>query len=168
MIVKAKDKMEEIAVRGVTSNTKEAKITICAVPDQAGIAAKIFTEISKAGANVDIIVQNVSHTKLTDISFTVPKGDLTKALAATRAVAKVIRAGEVSSDDNVARVSIVGSGMRSHHGIAAKMFDTLAKNKINIEMISTSEISVSCIINAKNTDKAVSALHKAFGLDKIK
>lgn len=164
MIVKSTPKIEEIAVRGVTTNKSEAKITIRAVPDQTGIAAKIFNEISKAGANVDIIVQNVSQTKHTDISFTVPKSDLKKALDASQKVAKVIGAGEVSSDESIARVSIVGSGMKSHQGIAAKMFETLAKNRINIEMISTSEISISCIIEAQHVDKAAQALHKAFNL----
>lgn len=167
MILKATDKMEDIAVRGVTSNKNEAKITICAVPDQAGIAAKIFTEISRAGVNVDIIVQNVSHTRLTDISFTVPKTELKQAIAATEKIAKKIQAGKVSYDENVARVSIVGSGMRSHHGIAAKMFKIMADNKINIDMISTSEISISCIISSKSVEPAVAALHKSFKLDKI-
>ena len=166
MIVASSPKLEDVAVRGVTSNTNEAKITICAVPDQTGIAAKIFNEISKTGANVDIIVQNVSHTKLTDISFTVPKKDLTKALTASKEIAKKIKAGEVTADNAIARVSIVGSGMRSHHGIAAKMFKSLAESKINIEMISTSEISISCIISEKETQKAVTALHKAFELHK--
>ncbi|MFC1510345.1 aspartate kinase [Candidatus Omnitrophota bacterium] len=164
MIVKNTDKLEDISVRGVTCNKSEAKITICAVPDQPGIAAKIFTEISKAGSNVDVIVQNVSHTKHTDISFTVPKGELTKTLAAAEKIAKKIKAGSILSDKNIARVSIVGSGMRSHQGIAAQMFETLAKNKINIDMIATSEISISCIINQKQTDKAVAVLHKAFDL----
>ena len=162
MIMRRNTKMEEIAVQGVTSNKSEAKITINAVPDKAGIAAQLFTAVSKAGANVDIIVQNVSHSKLSDISFTVPKTDLAKALKATEAVAKKLKAGEVTSDKNIARVSIIGSGMRSHQGIAARMFETLAKNKINIDMISTSEISISCIINQKQTDKAMQVLHKAF------
>jgi len=164
MITKSTGKIEEIAVRGVTTNKSEAKITIRAVPDQTGIAAKIFNEISKAGANVDIIVQNVSQTKHTDISFTVPKSDLKKALDASRKVAKAINAGEVSFDENIARVSIVGSGMKSHQGIAAKMFETLAKNKVNIDMISTSEISISCIIGLQHVDKAAQTLHKAFNL----
>lgn len=164
MIVKEQSKLEEIAVRGVTSNKNEAKITIHAVPDQPGIAAKIFTEIAKAGVNVDVIVQNVSNTKLTDISFTVPKNELTKALASTEKIAKKIKAGNVSTSNTIARVSIVGSGMRSNHGVAAQMFDCLAKNKINIDMIATSEISISCIISEKQTDKAVTALHKAFKL----
>ena len=168
MIVKNTTKLEEIAVRGITSNKSEAKITICAVPDQPGIAAQIFNEISKAGVNVDIIVQNISHTRHTDISFTVPMKDLTKAIKAANKIAKKINAGSVSQDKNVARISVVGSGMRSHQGIAAKMFQTLAKNKINIDMIATSEISISCIIEQNTTDKAVKALHKAFELQKIK
>lgn len=166
MIVKKTSKLEEVVVQGVTSSKSDAKITICAVPDQPGIAAKIFTEISKIGVNVDIIVQNVSHTRHTDISFTVPKKGLSKAFAAAKKIAKKIKAGEVQQDKNIARISIVGSGMRSHHGIAAKMFQTLAKNKINIEMIATSEISISCIINSVQATKAVKALHKAFQLEK--
>lgn len=164
MIVKKTNKLEEIAVQGVTSSKSEAKITICTVPDQPGIAAKIFTEISKAGVNVDIIVQNVSQTRHTDISFTVPKSDLTKALNAAKLIAKKIHAGEVQHDKNIARVSIVGSGMRSHNGIAATMFQALAKNKINIEMISTSEISISCIIAINRVEKAVKALTQEFQL----
>lgn len=164
MIITKNEKLEDIAVRGITSNKSEAKITICDVPNQPGIAAKIFTEISKTGANIDIIVQNVSHTRHTDISFTVPKTDFVKAFAAAEKIAKKIKAGELQCDKNIARVSIVGSGMRSHHGIAAKMFSTLAKNKINIDMISTSEISISCIIGQEHTDKAVRMLHKSFGL----
>lgn len=167
MIRKVTQKMEEIVVSGVTKNKGEAKVTINAVPDQPGIAAKIFTEISKAGANVDIIVQNTGHDKLTDVSFTVPAGDLPKAVKAAEIVAKKIKAGSVESDKNIARVSIVGSGMRSHSGIAATMFETLAKNKINIQMIATSEISISVVVNPKQADKAVIALHKAFNLDKL-
>ena len=168
MIVKKSNKLEEVSVQGVTSSRSEAKITICAVPDQPGIAAKIFTEVSKVGARVDIIVQNISHTRHTDISFTVPKTHLTKALNAAKIVAQRIRAGEVQHNKNIARISIIGSGMRSHHGIAAIMFQTLAKNKINIEMIATSEISISCIISNNQVTKAVKALHKQFRLHKRK
>jgi aspartate kinase len=168
MIVKKTNKLEEVVVQGVTSSKSEAKITICAVPDQPGIAAKIFTEVSKVGASVDIIVQNISHTRHTDISFTVSKTYLTKALNAAKIVAKQIRAGEVKHDKNIAKVSIVGSGMRSHQGIAAAMFQILARNNINIDMISTSEISISCIIAIHHVDKAVKALHKQFRLDKRK
>lgn len=168
MIVKKTSNLEQVSVQGVTSSRSEAKITICAVPDQPGIAAKIFTEVSKVGATVDIIVQNISHTRHTDISFTVPKTHLTKALNAVKIVAKKIRAGEVQHNNNIARISIVGSGMRSHHGIAAQMFRTLAKSKVNIEMIATSEISISCIISNRQVAKAVMALHKEFGLGKGK
>lgn len=167
MIVKETEKMEEVAVRGVTSNKNEAKITICSVPDKPGVAAQIFTRISMAGVIVDTIVQNVSHTKLTDISFTVPKTDMNKAIKAAQEVGRKVGLGGILHDDNVARVSIVGSGMRSHSGIAAQMFKTLAENKVNIEMISTSEISISCIIRKEDADKAVKALHKQFKLDKI-
>ncbi len=167
MIIKENDKLEHIAVRGVTCNKSEAKITIAAVPDKPGVAAKIFTELAKSGISVDTIVQNVSHTKHTDISFTVSKNDLAKAIKVTESVAKKIKAGTVTSDKNIARVSIVGSGMRSHHGIAAQMFETLAEHKVNINMISTSEISISCIIDQKSTDKAVKALHSAFKLDTL-
>lgn len=167
MIVKETEKMESIAVRGVTCNKSEAKITICSVPDKPGIAAKIFEQISKDGINVDTIVQNVPHDKLSDISFTVPKADLNKAIKATNAIGQKIGAGEILEDRNIARVSLIGSGMRSHSGIAAKMFKTLADNAINIEMISTSEISVSCIIQQDLADKAVKSLHKTFKLDQL-
>ncbi|MCR4336886.1 MAG: aspartate kinase [Candidatus Omnitrophica bacterium] len=167
MILKRDEKLEEVSVRGITCDKSEAKITICAVPDKPGVAAYIFNEISKVGISVDTIVQNVSHTRLTDISFTVAKTDLDKAIKATEKISKKIGAGEVQHDKNVARVSIVGSGMRSHHGIAAKMFQTLAKRKINIEMITTSEISISCIIHSGNADKAAKSLHAAFELEKI-
>jgi len=167
MIVKETEKMEEIAVRGVTCNKTEAKITICSVPDKPGIAAIIFGEISKRGINVDTIVQNVPHDRLSDISFTVPKADLNKAIKATQEIGSKIGAGEILEDRNVARVSLVGSGMRSHSGIAAKMFKTMADAKINIDMISTSEISVSCIIQQDLADKAVKALHKTFKLEQI-
>ncbi len=165
MIVKEDEKMEGVVVRGITCNKSEAKLTVCGVPDKPGVAAKIFTEVSKAGISVDTIVQNVSHTRQTDISFTVPKSSLTKALDVTKKVAKKIGAGDVLDDKNIARVSIVGSGMRSYPGVAAKMFQTLAENHINIEMISTSEISISCIIDQKYSDMAVQKLHKKFNLE---
>ncbi|MFC1593769.1 aspartate kinase [Candidatus Omnitrophota bacterium] len=166
MIVKESKKMEEVVVRGVTLNKKEAKLTICDVPDRPGIAGKIFGEISKAGVNVDMIVQNVSHTRQTDISFTVPKSHLDKALKISKKVSSQIKAGAVLKDANVARISIVGVGMKSHPGIAAKMFKVLAENKINIEMISTSEISISCIIKRKFGNQAVKALNRKFNLIK--
>ncbi len=166
MIVKEVKRMEDVVVSGVTLNKNEAKITICDVPDRPGVAAKIFKELSGAGVNVDMIVQNVSHIRKTDISFTVNKPALSRAIKLTRKVAKSIQAGEVLQDENIARVSIVGVGMKSHPGVAATMFDALAKNKINIEMISTSDISISCIIQKKFAESAVRTLHGKFGLSK--
>ncbi len=167
MIVQKNEKMESVAVRGITCNKSEAKVTIRNVPDKPGIAAKIFTAISKAGINVDTIVQNVSYTKHTDISFTVSKKDLEKTLKTVKGLSKQMNFGDVVADKDIARVSIIGSGMRSHCGVAAKMFQTLADSKINIEMITTSEINTSCIIDQALADKAVQILHKKFNLDQV-
>ncbi len=165
-IIKEAKKMEDVVVSGVTLNKGEAKITICNVPDRPGVAAKIFKELSSNGINVDMIVQNVSHLRQTDISFTVNKSDAHKTVRITKKVAKNMRAGEVFEDQDIARVSLVGVGMRSHPGVAAKMFEVLALNKINIEMISTSDISISCIIKKKFAETAVRELHEKFGLGK--
>ena len=159
MILKEVKRMEDVLVSGVTLNKNEAKITICSVPDSPGVAAKIFKELSSSGINVDMIVQNVSHIRQTDISFTVTKANAQKALKITKRAAKNISAGEVIVDEDIARVSIVGVGMKSHPGVAATMFEALAKNKINIEMISTSDISISCIIQKKFAEIAVKVLH---------
>ncbi|MDD5618448.1 MAG: aspartate kinase [Candidatus Omnitrophica bacterium] len=159
MIVKEAKNMEDVLVRSVTLNKNEAKITVCDVPDKPGIAAKIFNTIAQNYINVDMIVQNVSHTRITDISFTIPKADAFKTAKITRKIASRIGAGEVIEDHNIARISIVGVGMKSHPGVAAKMFEILAKNKVNIEMISTSDISISCIINKKSAEKAVKSIH---------
>jgi len=166
MIVKEAKMMEEVVVSGVTLNKNEAKITVCNVPDRPGVAAQIFKKLSDTGINVDMIVQNVSHLRQTDISFTVNKAQLSKASRLTNKIAKALKAGEVLEDEGIGRVSIVGVGMKSHPGVAATMFDVLAKNKINIEMISTSDISISCIIKKRFTEKAVRALHTKFGLGK--
>lgn len=166
MITDQTKKLEEVIVTGITLNKDEAKVTIRDVPDKPGIAAKIFGKVSKEGINVDMIVQNVSKTKMTDLSFTIKKSDLSKAIKITRNVAGEIRAGEIISDEDIARVSIVGVGMKSHPGIAAKMFKALAEKKINIEMISTSEISISCVVRKKFGEAAVRAIHKEFGLSK--
>ena len=165
MIVKNTQKLEDISVSGITCNKAEAKITICGVQDKPGVAAEIFTQISKAGVMVDTIVQNVGYARQTDISFTVLKTDLAKALKATTVIAEKLKTGDVLHDKNIARISIVGSGMRSHRGVAAKMFQTLAEHEVNIEMITTSDISVSCIINQAQAEKAVKALHKVFNLE---
>ncbi|MBM3249538.1 MAG: aspartate kinase [Candidatus Omnitrophica bacterium] len=166
MIIKEVKRMEDVVVSGVTLNKNEAKITICNVPDRPGIAAKLFKGLSSSGINVDMIVQNVSHLRSTDISFTVSKAEFPKALRITRKAAKAIGAGDVLDDQDIARVSVVGVGMKTHSGVAAKMFDALAKDKINIEMISTSDISISCIIQKKFAEAAVKTLHSKFGLAK--
>ena len=159
--------MEEVVVRGVTVARDEAKVTICDVPDRPGLAAKIFTKLSDANINVDMILQNVSRTGSTDVSFTVTLGELAKTLTTARQVARAVGAKGVIYDDKIAKVSVVGVGMRSHSGIAARMFQALAKQSINIEMIPTSEIKISCVISKAQAVKAVRALHKAFGLDRL-
>jgi aspartate kinase len=166
MIIKEVKKMEDVVVSGVTLNKNEAKITICDVPDRPGAAAKLFKELSGGGINVDMIVQNVSHTRRTDISFTVNKSDVLRTMKLTKRVARGIGAGQVLEDQDIARVAVVGVGMKSHPGVAATMFGALAKNKVNIEMISTSDISISCIIQKKFAEIAVRALHGKFGLAK--
>ncbi|MFH1191824.1 MAG: aspartate kinase [Candidatus Omnitrophota bacterium] len=166
MIIKEVRKMEDVLVSGIILNKNEAKITLCSVPDKPGVAVKLFKDLATSGVSVDMIVQNVSHTRQTDISFTIAKADYAKASKITKMAAKKIGAGDVLLDDDIARVSIVGVGMKSHHGVAAKMFGILADNKINIEMISTSDISISCIIKKKLAEIAVKKLHADFGLSK--
>lgn len=166
IITKEVKRMEDIVVTGITLSKNEAKITICDVPDEPGVAAKIFKELSTGGINVDMIVQNVSQKRKTDISLTINKTDQQKAIKLVKEVADDLSAGEVVVDDAVARISIVGVGMKSHHGVAATMFETLAKHSINIEMISTSDISISCIIDKNKGEDAVKALHEKFGLAK--
>ena len=168
IIMKNTPNIEKPVVRGVTLTGNEAKITICNVPDKPGIAAKIFNELAKAHINVDMIVQNVSHRKSTDISFTIPKSGLSKSIKTAKKIAKNIGAKSVLSDENVVKVSAVGVGMKSHSGVAARCFSVLAKNKINIEMISTSEISISCVVRKDAGKKALRALHKEFKLGKVK
>ena len=159
--------MEEIFVSGVTLNKQEAKVTICDVPDKPGLAAKIFRELGDGNIVVDMIIQNVSRTGATDVSFTVPKEQLHKALEVSRKVARRIQAGGVSYAEDIAKVSVVGVGMRSHSGIAAKMFQALASKRINIDMISTSEIKISCVIKKQHAERAVKAIHQVFELSKV-
>ncbi|MBP7836038.1 MAG: ACT domain-containing protein, partial [Candidatus Omnitrophica bacterium] len=166
LIVKEVKNMEDVVVAAITLNKGEAKITVCNVPDRPGVAARIFNELATKGVSVDMIVQNVSHLRSTDISFTINKAESAKTLKITKKVSKGIGAGEVLEDNDIARVSIVGVGMKSHPGVAAKMFEVLADKKINIEMISTSDISISCIIQKKFAETAVKALHEKFGLGK--
>jgi len=158
--------MEKVVIAGVTYNKNEAKITVRKVPDKPGMAAKLFTALSDAKIVVDVIVQNVSKKDKTDITFTVAKADAKKAYKIMDEMAKKTGAEGVSIDEDIAKVSIVGSGMMSHAGIASKMFAVLADEGINIEAITTSEIKLSCVIESKYGQLAVQALHKAFGLDK--
>ena len=160
--------MEHIVVSGVALNKNEAKITICDVPDKPGIAAKIFKDIAKENINVDMIIQNVSRTGATDVSFTVMGSELNKTIKASKDVAGKIGAGDVTVDKDIAKVSIVGIGMKSHSGVAADMFEALAEKSINIEMISTSEIKISCIVKKSLGEAAVRAIHEKFGLAKSK
>ena len=164
MVMKEDTIMEKVLVSGVTYNRNESKITVVRVPDKPGVASKIFTPISEANLNVDMIIQNVSEDGFTDLTFTVPETDLKHALEVVSGVVKEIGAADVQFDKDIVKVSIVGVGMRSHAGVAAKMFNVLASEGINIMMISTSEIKVSCIVNAKYTELAVRVLHDAFEL----
>jgi len=164
MVMKEDTTMEKVLVSGVTYNKNEAKITVVRVPDKPGIASKIFTPISEANLNLDMIIQNVSEDGFTDLTFTVPETDLKHALEVVSGVVNEIGAADVQFDKDIVKVSIVGVGMRSHAGVAAKMFNVLASEGINIMMISTSEIKISCIVNAKYTELAVRVLHDAFEL----
>jgi aspartate kinase len=164
MVTKEDKDMEAVLVSGIAYDKNEAKIAVMQVPDKPGIAAKILSPLSEANISVDMIVQNVSAADLTDFTFTVTKADFKKALAITKEAAKTIDAKEVVTDENISKVSVVGVGMRSHAGVATKMFQSLAKEGINIQMISTSEIKVSVVIDAKYTELAVRVLHDIFGL----
>jgi aspartate kinase len=165
MVINPDQDMERVVVTGVTSSKNEARITLKKVPDKPGIAAKILGPIGDAGIVVDMIIQNPETRGKTDLTFTVPSANYREAMAISKKVAKEIRAGDVYGNENIAKVSITGVGMRSHSGVAAKMFSALARENINIMMISTSEIRVSCVIDEKYTELAVRALHSAFGLD---
>ena len=166
LVTKEDRDMEQVVVSGVTYDKNQAKITITGVPDQPGIAARLFGAIAQAGILVDMILQNVSQEGMTDISFTVPKGDAGKAVEIARKIAREIGARDVQLKEDIANVSIVGVGMRTHSGVAARMFASLSKEGINILMISTSEIKISCVIDAKYTELAVRSLHEAFELGK--
>ncbi len=158
--------MEQPIIRAVTHDVSEAKITVSDVPDEPGISATLFRAMADANVNVDMIVQNVSDEGCTDISFTVPMEDVNRTVALLESGdAAKIGANGVSTDTSIGRVSIVGAGMKSNPGVAATMFETLAANDINIEMISTSAIRVSCVVDASKAEDAVQHLHTAFGLD---
>lgn len=163
---KGEKEMEKIVVSGVTSDKNQAKVTILGVNDNPGIAAGIFIGLAEANINVDMIIQNVAQEGHTDISFTVPKTDLNKTLSACRHIAEKAGAKDIAYDENISKVSIVGIGMKSHSGVAANMFKVLSDNNINIKMISTSEIKVSCVIEEKFTELAVRVLHDVFITEK--
>jgi len=165
-VVKEEDEgMEGAIVSGVTHDVSEAKVTLRSVPDRPGVAARVFTELAEENVNVDMIIQNVSEQGTTDMSFTTPLTDLPRARKAIDRIAEDIGARKIVIDEDIAKVSIVGAGMRSHPGVTAKMFTTLANADVNIDLISTSPIRVSCIIAADHVVDAVRALHSAFGLD---
>jgi aspartate kinase len=156
--------MEKAIISAVTHDASEAKLTLVAVPDRPGVAAKIFRTLADIGANVDMIVQNVSHDGRTDLSFTVPRDDLPKSKAALAELTADVEARGFESDEGIARVSLIGAGMKSHPGVAADMFDSLARAGVNIEMISTSPIRISCVIRETQVQDAVQAIHEQFHL----
>ena len=158
--------MEQAIISGVTHDTTEAKVTIEQVPDRPGIAATIFRDLAEAGINVDMIVQNVSSAGHTDISFTVPRADVERAARCMEKIVVDTEASGFATDEHIGRVSLIGAGMKTHPGIAAKMFETLATEGVNIEMISTSTIRISCVVAEQEVEQAVQSLHTAFGLDK--
>ena len=166
LVTEEDETMERAAITGVAYNRDEAKVTIQGIPDHPGIAANVFGSVADADINVDVIVQNVSEQGHTDITFTVPRSDFSATMKLLNSTCEKMQARNVVGDDTVAKVSIIGVGMRSHTGIAKKMFDTLAQEGINIQMITTSEIKVTVVIEEQFVDQAVKALHTAFALDR--
>jgi aspartate kinase len=165
LVVDEDEIVEQAIVAGIAYSRDEAKITVRRVPDRPGIAASVFGPLAEQNLNVDMIVQNVSADGTTDMTFTVGRADLPRAQAALASVQTAIGFAEITADANVAKISVVGVGMRSHAGVAGTMFRTLADRGINIQVISTSEIKVSVLIAAEYTELAVRALHTAYGLD---
>jgi aspartate kinase len=165
MVISEESAMEQLVVSGVTNDKNQARITITDVPDQPGVAAKIFSPIAEAGIIVDMIIQNTDQGGKTDMTFTVPKSDYKQTMEFTNRVAKEIGAKEVRGDADIAKVSVIGVGMKNHSGVASVMFNTLARENINIILISTSEIRISCVVEEKYAELAVRVLHSAFGLD---
>jgi aspartate kinase len=157
--------MEQAVVTAVTHDTSEAKVTVTGVPDRPGVAARLFRALADRSINVDMIVQNISSQGATDISFTVPKLDLSTSVEVCSALRDELGASGVTSDDGIARVSLIGAGMKTHPGVVATMFETLAAEGINIEMISTSTIRISCVVRAEDAERGVRSLHSAFQLD---
>ncbi|MGQ0508179.1 MAG: aspartate kinase [Myxococcaceae bacterium] len=166
LVCEEDESMEDVVVSGIAYDKNEAKIAIRGVPDVPGVAAQIFGPLDEKNIVVDLIVQNVSQDGKTDLTFTVGRSDFAKATEVVRQIADKIQAKGVDTDDQISKISIVGVGMRNHSGVAAKMFRVLSDEGINLQMISTSEIKVSCVIHSKYTELAVRALHTAFGLDR--
>lgn len=167
LVTKEDGGMEKVVITGITHDKNQTRITLRGVPDRPGIAARIFNAIAKANLNVDMIVQNISSAdSATDLSFTVSKAEADRAFEITEKISEELGSKGVSINKEVAKVSIVGVGMQSHFGVAAQMFETLSKEGINIKMISTSEIKISCIIDVKQMEAAVKALHESFNLAK--
>ena len=164
-VVEEDPTMEQAIVSGVTHDTSEAKVTIAGVPDRPGIAAHVFRALADEAVNVDMIVQNVSTAGHTDISFTLPREDLTRALKVMEKIADEVGASGYTPDPDIGRVSLVGAGMKTHPGVAAQMFETLSAADVNIEMISTSSIRISCVVQEGDVERAVRALHDAFDLE---
>jgi len=159
------DMLESALIRGVALDVEEAKVTLDEVPDRPGVAASIFKAVAAEGINVDMIVQNVSHDGRTDLSFTVPRADLPRLEAVVAGIVADIGAMRFQTDDRIAKLSLVGAGMKSNPGVAADMFDALAAEGINIEMISTSSIRISCIIRSADAERALQTIHRRFGLE---
>ncbi|MGC9017655.1 MAG: aspartate kinase [Caldimicrobium sp.] len=165
LIIEEDEEMEKVLVSGVTYNRNEARISLYGVPDKPGVAAKIFGPIGEAGIVVDMIIQTGRPDGKADLTFTVPRTDYKQAMEIVNRVCEELGVERIEGDDKIAKVSIIGAGMRTHSGVATKMFETLAKHGINIMMISTSEIKISCVIDEKYTELAVRALHEAFNLE---
>jgi len=163
-IVDEEETMEQAVVTAVVHDTSQAKVTVAEVPDRPGVAAMLFRALAARSVNVDDIVQNTSVHGTTDISFTVPRTELSTAVDAAESLTADLQSKDVSFDEDVAKVSVIGAGMKSHPGVTAKMFETLAREGINIDMISTSTIRISCIVRAEDVERAVQALHDAFEL----
>ncbi len=166
LIVEETGDMEQVVVRGAALNTDEAKITLHQVPDRPGVAAVICEGLDRHGINMDMIIQNTGEDGLTDFSFTVAKSELEESLTAVEEAARDVGAKRISSDPHIAKVSVVGVGMRMHSGVASKMFRALASANVNIQMISTSEIKISCVVDARDSERALRAVHQAFELDR--
>lgn len=156
--------MEQAIISGIAHDTSEAKVTIQGVPDRPGVAARVFRPLADEGVNVDMIVQNISEDGRTDISFTLPKEDLKRATPVLEVTASQVGATGIKTDADIGKVSLVGAGMKTHPGVAADMFDALADAGVNIEVISTSSIRISCVVRAEEVERAVKVIHDRFQL----